>query len=693
MRKWAALALAGCFWAGTGAADEALDAWRAAYPAKLDALQTVREKAEFRMEMAIGGMKSVQVMESEFLFRRPDALVAKGPFAELYVLGTNATTYQKMMQNEYRRETADEGLAAYLEDFRGEMLMLQADKKLLLQADADGREEILDELLGEAGARRLPDEELEGRTCEVLVARMDSMFKTSWVKIWVDAETGLLRRIESVPAPEGAPAEETEEDEPEVARALRDVKIVYAVLEQRVNEPIPDEAFAFVPPEGATEDVVTPEEEQAEEIAETDREIQKAAGLDRFALSGQAAPDFELPLLAGGTFKLSEQKGKVVVIDFWATWCGPCVRALPEMKKLAEAYAENPEVVVVGFSTDEEKNRDQVEKLVAKNKLAYPIGLGPAEAKTAFKVSGIPCIVVVGQDGVVQGRRVGFSPKLEKDLKRAVDALLAGETLESAAPYTAEELKVLEDGVCPKCGKRHGACSSRSRETKLDEKAFKLRWSRAVQSGDAPRSARMGMERVVTAIPPRTFLRLDGAKAVVVDAASGEIARTVDLPADLCATNEQGEVPEMVLVRSPEGDVLVGYQEFYTVTKKDTSTSYRGRKSELFGMRLPDGEPWRKKLDDNESLRGLFVVPLSATEDLLVAATWSELRFLDATGATTLKQNLDYQAQATFALDAAGKPVLYLAGKKIELYDLVWPPETPAAEPVAPAAEEPPAAE
>ena len=693
MRKWAALALAGCFWAGTGAADEALDAWRAAYPAKLDALQTVREKAEFRMEMAIGGMKSVQVMESEFLFRRPDALVAKGPFAELYVLGTNATTYQKMMQNEYRRETADEGLAAYLEDFRGEMLMLQADKKLLLQADADGREEILDELLGEAGARRLPDEELEGRTCEVLVARMDSMFKTSWVKIWVDAETGLLRRIESAPAPEGAPAEETEEDEPEVARALRDVKIVYAVLEQRVNEPIPDEAFAFVPPEGATEDVVTPEEEQAEEIAETDREIQKAAGLDRFALSGQAAPDFELPLLAGGTFKLSEQKGKVVVIDFWATWCGPCVRALPEMKKLAEAYAENPEVVVVGFSTDEEKNRDQVEKLVAKNKLAYPIGLGPAEAKTAFKVSGIPCIVVVGQDGVVQGRRVGFSPKLEKDLKRAVDALLAGETLESAAPYTAEELKVLEDGVCPKCGKRHGACSSRSRETKLDEKAFKLRWSRAVQSGDAPRSARMGMERVVTAIPPRTFLRLDGAKAVVVDAASGEIARTVDLPADLCATNEQGEVPEMVLVRSPEGDVLVGYQEFYTVTKKGTSTSYRGRKSELFGMRLPDGEPWRKKLDDNESLRGLFVVPLSATEDLLVAATWSELRFLDATGATTLKQNLDYQAQAMFALDAAGKPVLYLAGKKIELYDLVWPPETPAAEPAAPAAEEPPAAE
>lgn len=689
MTKWAAMALAGCFWAGACAADEALESWRADYPAKLDALQTVREKAEFRMEMTLGGMKSVQVMEMEFIYRRPDALVAKGPFAELYVLGTNAATYQKMMKNEYRRQTAEDGLSAFMDDVQPEMLMLQADKKLLLQPDADERAEILDDLLGEEGARRLPDEELEGRTCDVLVAQMDSMFQTAWVKIWLDAETGLLRRIESVPAPDWAPADAEDEEEPDVARALRDVKIVYAVLEQQVNEPIPDEAFAFVPPEGAAEDVVTPEEEEAEEIAEADREIQKAAGLDRFELSGQTAPDFELPLLADGTFKLSEQKGKVVVIDFWATWCGPCVRALPEMKKLAEAYAENPDVVVVGFSTDDEKNRDKVEKLVAKHKLAYPIGLGPAEAKDAFKVGGIPCVVVVGKDGVVQGRRVGLSSKLEKDLKRAVDALLAGETLESATPYTAEELKVLEEGVCPKCGKRHGTCSPRSRETKMDKKAFKLRWSREVQTGEPPRSVRMGMERISMAIPPRTFLRLDGTKAVVVDAATGEIAQTVELPAEMCATNEQGEVPEMVLVRTPEGPALVGYQEYYAVTKKGTSTSYRGRKTELFGMRLPAGEPWRKKLGDNESLRGLHVVPISAEEDLLVAATWNELRFLDAAGETKLKQDLDYRAQATFALDASGQPIVYLLGPKIELYDFVWPPEAQSTAPAAPDAEAP----
>ena len=681
MRKWAALALAGCCWAGTGAADEALDAWRAAYPAKLDALQTVREKAEFRMEMALGGMKNQQVVELEFLFRRPDALVAKGPFSELYVLGTNATTYQKMRKNEYRRETAPDGLFAYVENFRTDMLMLQADKKLLLQTNADARAEILDDLLGEAGARRLPDEDLDGRTCDVLVTRMDSMAKAVWVKIWLDAETGLLRRIESVPIPEWAAAEETDADEMPVA--LRDVKISYAVLEQQVNEPLADDAFAFVPPAGATEDVVTPEEEQAEEIAAADRAIQKTAGLDRFELSGQAAPDFELPLLAGGTLKLSEQKGKVVVIDFWATWCGPCVRALPEMKKLAEAYAGNPDVVVVGFSTDDEKNRSQVEKLVAKNQLPYAIGLGPAEAKDAFKVTGIPCIVVVGKDGVVQGRRVGFSPKLEKDLKRAVDALRAGKTLESAAPYTAEEQKVLEEG------RRCGSGSSRVRETKMDPGFFRPRWSRAVQPGEAPRSVGQGMERIVLAVSPRTFLRLDGTKAMMVDAASGEIAATIDLPADMCATNEQGAVPELVYVRAPEGDALVGYQEFYTVTKKGTSTSFRSRKAELFGMQLPAGEPWRKTLGDDETLRGLYVVPTSTNQDLLVAAGWNELRFLNAAGTTMLKQNLDYRTQATFALDAAGKPVVYLLGPKIEMYDVVWPPEPPSASPAAeaPAAE------
>ena len=114
--------------------------------------------------------------------------------------------------------------------------------------------------------------------------------------------------------------------------------------------------------------------------------------------------------------------------------------------------------------------------------------------------------------------------------------------------------------------------------------------------------------------------------------------------------------------------------------------SFRNRKVELFGKRLPDGEPWRKTQRENDSIRGLFVVPVSAGEDLLVGTTWNEMKFLSATGDVELVQKLDYRAQATFALDADGKPVLYLLGKKIEMYDVVWPPAKPAA---APAANEP----
>lgn len=682
MRKWIAIALAGCFWARACAADEALEAWLAAYPAKLDAIQTVREKAEFHMEMAIGGMKSQTVIEMEFIYRRPDGLVAKGMLLDFYGLGTNATTYQTM-KKEYRRE-AVEGLSETLEGPQARMLMLGSDKKVLLQTDEDGRAEALEEFFTSEEARQLPDETFDGRPCEVFVDQVETMMgaSTTWGKIWLDAETGLLRRFESIPTPEWVQAEAAADDD-EALRALRDVKLSFVVTEQRVNEPIADDAFVFIPPEGAKEDVVTPEEVEAEEFAAEEQQIQKASGLSRFELSGQAAPDFELPLLAGGTFKLSEQKGKVVVIDFWATWCGPCVRALPEMKKLAEAYAENPEVAVVGFSTDDAESLEKVKKLVEKHDLGYAIGLGPDDAKKAYKVTGIPCIVVVGKDGVVQGRRVGFSSKLEKDLKRAVDSLLAGDALESAAAYTSEELKRIEDvGTTKRSG------TSFRDSTKMDEKVFHLRWSRDVQpEKDSSRTSFTGMDRTVSVIPPRTFLRLDGTKALLVDAVSGEIAMTLELPADMCATNEQGKLPELVYLRTPEGESIVGYQEFYTMTKKGTSRSFRNRKTELFGRTLPDGEIWRKNLDENDTLRDLYVLPVSSDEDLLVGATWRELKFFSATGDVALTQKLDYETQAMFALDADGKPILYLLGKKIEMYDLVWPIEEQAAEPRTPAGE------
>ncbi len=689
MKQWAVWAVALAAGAGLVRADEGLDAWLKGYPAKLDALQTVQEQGEYRIEMTMGGMKSQQIMELEFRYRRPDGLVAKGPFAEIYCLGTNAVFFQKMMKQEYRRQTVPGGLPEFLEDVEAEMLMLSSDKQVLLKTDAEGRAEALDGFFTSDQARRLPDEELDGRMCAVFVDQMESMFQASWAKIWVDAETGLLRRLESIPVPEWVkPEAADDEEEEEVAEMLRNMKMTYVVQAQRVNEEIPDAAFVFTPPEGAKEEMVTPEEQEAEEI-------ERAAGLERFELSGQAAPDFTLPQLDGGTFTLAEQKGKVVVIDFWATWCGPCVRALPEMKKLAEAYADNPDVVVVGFSTDEEKNLEKVKKVAEKNQLPYPVGLGPAEVKTAYKVRGIPCLVVVGKDGAVQGRHVGFSPGLAKQLQKTVDRLLAGETLESAKPYTAEELKKREEGVCPKCGKVHGTCGSGRRgDTKLDARLFKERWSQAAPAGDVPPRSTLGSSRGVdTRIAPKHLVRLDGQKAVVLDVADGQVVHTVELPAEMCVTNEQGEVPTLVYLRTPAGGTIAGYQEFYRVEKKGTSTTYHNRKRELFGIPLAAGsEMWRHAQDESSSFRSLSALPVAENEDLLAATGWNEIRFYDGAGKEILKQAMAYNTEAFFAQDAAGKPVLYLLGPKTAMYEVVWPPAAPATEaPAEPVPVEPPA--
>ena len=672
MKAWRA-ALAALIVAGAAGADEGIEAWRAAYPAKVAALQAVEERAELRMEFDVRGMQSRQTMEIQFAFRRPDALAVKGPFMEMVALGTNAVVFESLMKKTYSRQTVEEGgLAEFVGELHSPMLMVFFDKTALLAADEEGRIEALEDVFVSPHARRLPDEELDGRRCEVFVDEAgERLFAAQWMKVWIDAETGLLRRMESVPRPEWAGEEDEPEDEG-FAGAMKSMKMVFEVLEQRVNVDLPDERFEFVPPEGATEEVFDPEVAEAKRA---ERRIEQSSGLSRFALSGREAPNFELPLLDGGTFRMEEQRGKVVVIDFWATWCGPCVRALPDMKKLQDAYADNPDVVLVGFSTDKEKDIDAVRKLVEKHGLAYAVGLGAEAAKEAYKVEGIPCVVVVDRNGIVQGRKVGYAPTMVRDLRAAVDSLLAGETLASATPYTEEELKRLDDGLCPRCGKRHGCSTSGSgrRQKGMDGRAFSLRWSRTVQEGKDARQPRGSGDRVRSALPPREFLRLDGNRAVLVGAESGEVRWERELPPELCELNEQDEPPHLTWLRSPKGDAIVGFQQFYNVTKKGTSTSYRSRKAELIGMRLPDGEIWKKKLPEHSSIRALIALPVSAEEDVLVAATWNELQFRDADGKLLVKQPLEYRTEAVFALDAAGKPVVYILDGKVSMYGINWP--------------------
>jgi thiol-disulfide isomerase/thioredoxin len=131
----------------------------------------------------------------------------------------------------------------------------------------------------------------------------------------------------------------------------------------------------------------------------------------------QKAPDFALASLDGKTVRLSELAGQVVLIDFWATWCGPCRMSIPHLIELQEKYAER-RFTVVGISLDR-TGTDGVAAFAKNVGISYPVVMGtPAVAMAYGGVSSIPMAFLVDREGYVVRVFRGFHPKeaLEKEI-------------------------------------------------------------------------------------------------------------------------------------------------------------------------------------------------------------------------------------------------------------------------------------
>jgi len=136
---------------------------------------------------------------------------------------------------------------------------------------------------------------------------------------------------------------------------------------------------------------------------------------------GQPAPDFMVKDIRGNTFKLSELKGKVVILDFWATWCQPCKIEIPWFVDMYSRYRSQG-LEVVGVAMDDE-GAEVVKPFVERYGMNYKVVIGNEKITDLFGgIYGLPTTFIIDREGKIQSRHIGLVSR--QTLEQAVKKLL-----------------------------------------------------------------------------------------------------------------------------------------------------------------------------------------------------------------------------------------------------------------------------
>jgi cytochrome c biogenesis protein CcmG/thiol:disulfide interchange protein DsbE len=330
--------------------------------------------------------------------------------------GTTMTIFIGGTFNKYASGKAPAGFAGFIDEAsfgqRVEPESFIMGPHLLLPALLDGQ--AFDRFVGRAtGVTYVGREDIAGTPCDHIRFALPRFDADLWATAEGDARPVRLapdmsRMLDGL----GAMAEEMRARMP---------RTEIAFTGWATPEALPDTAFQFKAPEGAqkVDDLMKAMQEQAGN---------DDSGAAHAALLGRPAPGVDLDLLDGGSMSLAAHKDKhVVVLDFWATWCGPCVRGLPVVAKVAAEFKDKG---VVFYAVNQQEPAATVRRFLEKRDLALAVPMDKSgRAARAFHVTGIPQTVLIGKDGTVQVIHVGFDPAMEEQLRGELRTLVDGRTI------------------------------------------------------------------------------------------------------------------------------------------------------------------------------------------------------------------------------------------------------------------------